>query len=94
MPTLVYSTGTDHARGWDYFDAMVLWAAAQEPHPTLGVVMKWLPVGICEHLVRKALDLAVADGLLLRVVDGAVRYQSTTAGRGRSADLASARAAA
>lgn len=79
--TAVYSTETGRARGWDAFDAMVLWAASQRH--TLSGIENILPAGIHLHLIGKALDMAAADGLLLQSIGDTVTYQLTPAGRAK-----------
>ncbi|MFG2001653.1 hypothetical protein ACGFNU_21125 [Spirillospora sp. NPDC048911] len=80
MNQLVYSTDV-RGRGWDAFDAMVLWAVSQRH--TLSGIENILPAGISLHLIRKALDMAAAEGLLLRVIGDTVTYLLTDAGRRR-----------
>lgn len=81
---LRYSIATsDRTRGWDSFDAMVLWAASKR-RTFDGIVQALREDGIAFHLIHKSLDVAVADGLLLQVVDDTnVRYLLTPAGRAR-----------
>jgi hypothetical protein len=83
MNKLAYSTSTgDEARGWDAFDAMVLWAASKRR--TVAGMLYGLPAGIKPYLVRRSLEIAVADGLLFQMVDDAdVRYLLTPTGRAR-----------
>ena len=82
---LRYSTESGaEARGWDAFDAMVLWAASERP--TFDGMTQLLPEGLSFHLVHRALEFAVADGLLLQMVDDtSVHYLLTPAGRARLA---------
>lgn len=82
MPSRFSDSGPP-ARGWDAFDAMVLWAVAQQPRPTLDTVVGFLPAGISFRLIHRALLLAMDAGLLLQVTDSHVRYQLTPAGRAR-----------
>lgn len=85
---LAYTTATrDQGHGWDAFDSMVLWAVSQRA--AFGGITQLLPDGIAFHLIHRALELAVADGLLFKVVaDDGVRYQLTPAGHSRLATTA------
>lgn len=86
MPvTLAYSSDAvsrAHRRGWGAFDAMVLWAASQQPAATFGDVIRLLPDGVHLRQVSIALRGLVAAGLLDQgrmVADGQITVTYTAA---------------
>lgn len=82
---LAYTTGPGPRRGWDAFDAMVLWAVAQRPRQTFDEIAALLPAGVSYHLIHNVLRLAEGGGLIVRVVASITRYQVTPAGQYRLA---------
>lgn len=88
MPRLVYSTAT-RPTGWDALDDIVLWAVGQRPRPTFDEVAQFVPAGIAFHLIQRALDLAVASGLVTTARTDDSRFRLTPAGRVRLADISS-----
>lgn len=77
---IAYSTATGTNPGWDAFDRAVTWALRQRPQgQTVDDIAQLLPAGISYHLIRTALEVAVADGVAIRVVtlDGEPRYEPT-----------------
>lgn len=87
---LAFTTDTrDQRPGWDSFDQMVLWAAAVEPRQSFDDITRLLPLGVSYHLIRTALNAAVAEGLVVRIVSTVARYQITPAGQYRLAGASS-----
>lgn len=86
---LAYTTSTGTSRGWDAFDNLVLWAVGARPRQTFDDIAALLPAGVAYHLIRAALNAAVADGLVVRTVSAVPRYQITPAGQYRLAGSSS-----
>lgn len=87
---LAYTTSTtDRPRGWDAFDNLVLWAVGARPRQTFDDVAALLPAGVAYHLIRAALNAAIADGFVVRTVSAVARYQITPAGQYRLAGTSS-----
>jgi hypothetical protein len=82
---LAYTTATGTRRGWDAFDRLILRAVAAGARQTVDDIARRLPAGISFHLVHRALDDAVNDGLVIRTVGDAPLHQITPAGLDRLA---------
>lgn len=87
---LAFTTDTrDQRPGWDTFDGLVLWAVGARPRQTFDNIAALLPAGVAYHLIRAALNAAIADGLVMRTVSSVSRYQITAAGQYRLAGTSS-----